>query len=346
MRAVIFEDIGKVRLATVKDPTLEAPTDALIKIRLAGICGSDLHPFHGRERGIDSGCVMGHEAVADVIAVGSAVTTLKVGDRVYVPFTTSCGHCAYCRMGLTCRCELDQLFGWVAGGRGLSGLQAELARVPMADATLVAVPESVGDIEALLLGDVMATGFFAADLAAVSPEGTYAVVGCGPIGLMAICGARERGAKHIFALDFAPERRAMAASFGAIPVDPMKEDAAGLISQVAGRGADAVMECVGSEAAARLAYDLVRPGGTLAVVGVHTAGFAFSPAEAYDKNLSYRTGRCPARAYAAKLLPLVAAERYPIAKVVSHTLALHEGARGYQIFDLKQDGCTKVVLRP
>ena len=345
MRALIFEAVQRVNVTTVPDPSVMEPTDALIRVRLAGICGSDLHPYHGRERGLDCGAVMGHEAVGDVIAVGSAVRTLAIGDRVYVPFTSSCGACAYCAMGLTCRCTRGQLFGWVGSGKGLHGMQAEMARVPLADATLVKVDESISDTEALLLGDVMATGFFAADLAEVRPGGVYVVVGCGPVGLMAICGARERGAREVFALDLTPERRALAESFGARSLDPEREDVVQVVRRVTNDlGADGAMECVGAGPAARLAYDLVRHGGVLAVVGVHTAGFPFSPADAYDKNLVFKTGRCPARAYASRLMPLVA--KYQIGRVVSHKMALADGVRGYDMFDKKQDGCTKVVLAP
>ncbi len=194
MRALTFRGIENIAFETVADPRIEVPTDAVIRIELSAICGSDLHPYFGRERGLDAGTVMGHEAVGQVVEVGADVKRLRPGDRVATPFTTNCGECFYCREGLTSRCTRGQLFGWVEGGRGLHGLQAEYARVPLADSTLVRLPDDVPSDIALLLGDVLSTGRFCADMAGVRDGGTYAVIGLGPVGVMAVVAARERGA--------------------------------------------------------------------------------------------------------------------------------------------------------
>jgi len=209
----------------------------------------------------------------------------------------SSGGCYYCAIGLTARCTAGTLFGWVEGGEGLNGGQAEYVRVPMADATLMRLPDDIGLDEALLLGDVLATGYHCARMAEVGPEGTYVVLGCGPVGLMAVLAARSLGAERLLAVDAVPERLALAAQFGAAPLQLDRADVVAEVRQATGgRGADAVLEAAGTEAAGRLAYDLVRPGGTIAVVGMHHADrFSFSPGEAYDKNLTYRVGRCPAR---------------------------------------------------
>jgi 2-desacetyl-2-hydroxyethyl bacteriochlorophyllide A dehydrogenase len=332
----------------VAEPALAAPTDALLRVRLTAVCGSDLHVYHGRERGLDPGTVMGHELVGEVLEVGSAVTSVRPGDRVACPFTTSCGGCYYCQRGLTCRCVAGQLFGWVEGGKGLPGTQAERLRVPLADSTLVVLPESVSDEAGLLLGDVLATGYFCADLAGVDASGVYAVVGCGPVGLMAVAAARHLGAERVVAVDSVPERLEMARDLGARPLDFRAESPTEALHELTdGRGADAVLEVVGSPAATRTAMDILRPGGTLASVGVHTeAHLAFAPVEAYDKNLTYRTGRCPARHYMERLLPLVAEGRLPLPPVISHRLSLEDAPRAYALFDAKDDGCTKVVLEP
>jgi threonine dehydrogenase-like Zn-dependent dehydrogenase len=282
-----------------------------------------------------------------VVEVGKSVTGLRPGDLVVSPFTTCCGACFYCRKGLTCRCPRGQLFGWVENGRGLQGTQAEYVRVPLADSTLVKVPPDLDLDEALFLGDILATGFFCADLAEAGPGGAYAVIGCGPVGLFAVLGLRERNAESIFAIDVVPERLALAERFGATPIDARQVDARVLVRYATeGRGADAVLEVVGSPEATRLAFDLVRPGGIVSAVGVHTeSSFAFSPVEAYDKNLTYRAGRCPARPYIDRLLPLVRERKYDLGAVVSHRLPLAEAARGYEIFERKLEGCTKVLLR-
>jgi 2-desacetyl-2-hydroxyethyl bacteriochlorophyllide A dehydrogenase len=348
MKAITFAGFRDVEYETVDDPRIEAPTDVIVEVSVAGICGSDLHPYHEREEGLDFGAIMGHEFVGRVAEVGADVSRLKVGDQVYCPFTTNCGDCHYCRVGLTSRCERGQLFGWVGMGGGLHGGQAEAVRVPLADSTLAVVPDGVSEEQALLLGDVAATGYFCAEQAGIKPDGIYAVIGCGPVGIMAVHAARHLGAEMIYAIDTVPERLAMAGRAGAVPIDYRAEDPVLALHEAAeGRGADAVMEAVGSFGSARSAIELVRPGGTISVVGVHTeTEFAFSPAEAYDKNLTYRVGRCPARAYMERLAPFVRDGELEIDGVISHRVALAEGPDAYRLFDEKRDNCTKVVLKP
>ncbi len=348
MKALTFGGKKTVRHDSVREPVVEDPGDALLQVRLSAVCGSDLHVYHGRESGIEPGTVMGHELVGEVLEVGPEVRSVKPGDRVACPFTTSCGSCFYCRRGLTCRCTSGQLFGWVEGGNGLHGTQAERVRVPLADSTLVALPDEVSDDHGLLLGDVLSTGFYCAELAEVEAGGVYAVVGCGPVGLMAIAAARHRGADTVVAVDTVPERLEQARSLGAHPVDYQAASAVEVVREMTdGRGADAVLEVVDSPAATRTAADLVRPGGILASVGVHTEKhLAFSPVEAYDKNLTYRTGRCPARRVLGELLPLLVGGQVEVPPVISHRLPLEEGPAAYVLFDEKRDGCTKVVLEP
>jgi threonine dehydrogenase-like Zn-dependent dehydrogenase len=346
--AVTFQGPQDLRCERVPDPRIEDSGDALVRVELTAVCGSDLHVWHGRERGLDAGTVMGHEFIGRVVDVGSAVSRVARDVRVLSPFTTSCGSCFYCRSGLTSRCESGRLFGWVEDGAGLHGGQAELVRVPLADSTLLPIPEGVGPEEALLLGDVLSTGYFCARQAGVTHEGVYVVVGCGPVGLSAIVGARELGAERVFAIDSIPERLERARDFGAEPIDFTARDAVEVLREATGgRGADAVLEVVGSPDAHRAAIDLVRPGGTISVVGVHNEdSFVFSPAEAYDKNLTYRVGRCPARHIAEELIPLAQSGRYDLASIFSHRMPLERGPEAYRMFDAKEDGCTKVVLVP
>lgn len=348
MKAITFQSKARVTVESVPDPELVSGGDVIVQTRLTAICGSDLHVYLEREKGIEPGTVMGHEFLGEVVEVGVDVKTLSPGDLVVSPFTTSCGGCFYCHRGLTCRCESGQLFGWIEDGAGLAGAQSDYVRVPLADSTLVKLPDGVEEEPALFLGDIFATGFFCAEMASVLPGGVYAVVGCGPVGLLAILGARELGAERIFALDLQTERLELAKRFGAIPVEASGGDPiARLKDATEGRGADGVLEVVGSPEATRLAVDLVRPGGVVSAVGVHTeARFAFSPVEAYDKNLTYRAGRCPARHYMERLMPLVLEKKYDLSSIISHRLPLSEGIRGYEIFEKKLEACTKVVLRP
>ena len=368
MKGITFNGKQVVRYQSVPDPVIEQPGDAIVKVSAAAICGSDLHPFHEREKGLDHGTVMGHEFVGEIVEVGNDVPGLGSGDKVLSPFTTNCGDCFYCRRGLTCRCPAGQLFGWVENGEGLQGGQAGYVRVPLAGTTLMRAPEGVSEEEALLMGDILSTGFFCAEQAGIGrlgpdgggpiegtdpyggrgSRGTYVVVGCGPVGLMAVIGALELGAEELFAVDSIPERLAIAERFGAIPLDYETEPVADVIRGATdGRGADAVLEVVGARSATELSIDLLRPGGVLSSVGVHTEErFGFTPTDAYDKNIVFKSGRCPARYYMERLVPVVRAKRYDLASVFSHRLPLSEGVRGYQIFDEKLENCTKVLLEP
>lgn len=348
MHGITFHGIADVRYETVSDPQITADTDAIVRVETAAICGSDLHIYHGRETGLDVGTVMGHEFVGYVVETGDAVENIRPGMRVVSPFSVNCGNCYFCNRRLTARCPQGRaFFGWVQSGEGLQGAQAEYVRVPFADATLVAVPDDIASDLAILAGDNFAAGYFCAEMAEVTTDGVYAVIGCGVVGLLAILAARDLGAGTLIAVDPVPYRRDLALRFGAsVAVDP--NDAASAVhAATAGRGADAVLEAVGLLEAQRLAIDLIRPCGILAVVGMHTAErFAFSPAEAYDLNLTYKTGRCPARVYIERLFPLLRRYQEQIASLVTHRMPLEAGPDAYRVFDRKDDGAMKILLKP
>lgn len=348
MQALTFGGVENILYQKVPDPKLVNPDDVIVQVTLAGICGSDLHVYHGRETGLDTGTVMGHELTGQIIETGNAVKNFRKGDRVLSPFTTSCGQCYYCQIGLTCRCERGNLFGWVQQGQGLHGAQAQYIRVPLADGTLIPLSKDLSDEKGLLLGDIFSTGYFCADNADINRKGVYVVIGCGPVGLMTVVAARHMNAETLFAIDRIPERLLQAKEFGAIPLNAEETDVKEQIWEATGgRRADAVMEVVGSADALRLAIELIRPGGILSSVGVHSAAhFSFSPSVAYDKNLVYKTGRCPARYYAEKLLREEIIQRYSIEKIITHRFPLSEGAKAYEVFDKKTDHCLKAVLTP
>jgi threonine dehydrogenase-like Zn-dependent dehydrogenase len=347
MQALTFGGIEKIDFSNVADPVIINPGDAIVKISLAGICGSDLHVYHGRETGLDNGTVMGHEFVGIIEEVGASVRKFKKGARVLSPFTTSCGECFYCRLGLTCRCEKGSLFGWVQQGHGLQGAQANYVRVPMADHTLLPLSNDLDEKKGLLLGDVFSTGFFCADNANITNRSICVVIGCGPVGLMSIIAAKNLGASIVIAIDTVDVRLEKASNFGALPLNATDIDVKDeVMRRTNGRGADVAMEAVGSDKALQLAMDLLRPGGTISSVGVHTSTyFSFSPGQAYDKNLTYKTGRCPAHFYAEKLLREEIPQRYPIEDIITHEFPLQEGQLAYDVFDKKKDNCIKAVLR-
>lgn len=349
MHAITFADIETLNFERVADPVIVDEGDVIVHVGMAGVCGSDLHPYLGHERGLDRGTIMGHELVGRVVDIGAGVRGFAIGDRVVAPFTTSCGTCWACAIGLTSRCVRGQLFGWVRDGRGLHGAQAELVRVPLADTTLAAVPDALADdAVALLAGDVLSTALFAAELAGVHAGDAVAVVGCGPVGLLAVRAALARDAREVFALDTVASRLAIAERFGAVPVRADDADTIAVVRErTGGRGVDRVIEAVGSPQATRSAGELVRPGGSIAAVGVHTEPhLALSPGALYDRNLTYAAGRCPARRMLPAALELALRDEPLLAGLISHRLPLSDGVDAYRRLAAREEGWAKVVLLP
>lgn len=345
MRALVLDGVESVRFTErAPDPALVEATDALVRVTAAGLCGSDLHPYLGREP-VRWGVVPGHEAVGEVVAVGDAVADLTVGERVLVPFTTSCGHCDPCRRGLSARCERGRLFGWGAPEAplddALHGGQAELLRVPLADGTLVRVPDDVDDTAAVLLCDNLPTGWYAAERAEVGPGSEVAVVGLGAVGLCTVAAAFALGAARVVATDPVPDRRERAAALGAEVVTT---------DDLTGERFPSVVEAAGPAQAQRLAAELVDVGGTLSVIAVQTAdAFAVPPVLAYDRNLTLRSGRAPVRSLLDRLLPRLAAGdlTVPVDVVVTHPdTPLAAGPDAYRRFAAREPGFVKALLRP
>lgn len=348
MKALLFQDVGKLIYDDVPDATIQQPTDAVIRVQYCGVCGSDLHVLEGREVGNDPGTVFGHELCGEVVAIGTAVRHLNVGDRVACPFSTSCGECDCCRRGLTSRCRAGQLFGWVQDGQGLAGSHSQFARVPWADGTLVKLPEGFPIEWGILLGDNLPTAAFAVEQASVGPGGTYAVLGCGTVGLLSILTCLQAGADRVFAIEGVPSRLEQALQLGAargFTPDTAREQ---ILEMTTGRGVDACIDAVGSPAAQRLAFELVQPGGVLSTVGVQTTStFAFSPVEAYDKNIQFKIGRCSARHYMPVLLESWKAQTLPdLSALMTHCAPLSQGADVYEAFRQRIAGRGKTLLDP
>jgi alcohol dehydrogenase len=356
MRGLEFTGIESVSYASdLPDPQLVGHGDVIVRVELAGICGSDLHQYHGREL-VANGTIPGHEFVGEVVAVGQNVRRWQNGDYVFSPFTTSCGHCYYCETGLSARCDHWQVFGYRPPpgvddqGRGIQGAQAEWVRVPLADSTLMSVPNREEPEQALLLGDNFTTGFFCADSAGIRPGNLTVVLGCGAVGLSAIQAAKYMGSELIIAVDNVPSRLSRAAELGATTTLP--ESAHDLVQQHATKmrrqGADNVLEAVGLPAAQKLAFELIGPGGTISAVGMHTsANFEFSPADAYNRNLTYRAGRCPVRSYLDRILQAVEEGdlSVPTEQIITHNhVPFTRGKDAYDMFSRREDGCVKVVL--
>jgi threonine dehydrogenase-like Zn-dependent dehydrogenase len=228
MKAVVFHGIGDIRLDNVSEPKIEQPTDAIVRLTASAICGTDLHMVRGTMAGMVPGTILGHEGVGVIEEVGSTVRDFKVGDRVVVPSTICCGHCPYCTAGYQSQCDNANPNGKTAGTAffggpkptgPFNGLQAEFARVPLADPSLVKLPAGMTDDQAILLSDIFPTGYFGADVAEIKPGDTVCVFGCGPVGLFAIISAKLLGAGRIFAVDTLPDRLAKARELGAETID-------------------------------------------------------------------------------------------------------------------------------
>jgi threonine dehydrogenase-like Zn-dependent dehydrogenase len=259
MQAVVFHDVGDIRLENVPDPTIQEPTDAIVKITASAICGTDLHLIRGTVPGMQPGTVLGHEAVGTVEEVGRSVRNLKAGDRVVIPSTIGCGYCVYCRAGYYSQCDNASPNGKSAGTAfyggpkttgPFNGLQAERARIPFANVGLVKLPDTVTDNQAIMLSDIFPTGYFGAELAEIDPGDVVVVFGCGPVGQFAIASALLHGAGRIFAVDTIPSRLDMARSQGAEVIDYNTDDPVETIRELTGGiGADRAIDAVGVDAA-------------------------------------------------------------------------------------------------
>ncbi len=348
MKALTFQGREQIRYEEVADPQILQATDVIVEVSACAICGSDLHPYYEREKGLDHGCVMGHEFTGTVVEIGDDIRYMGKGSKVISAFTASCGACYYCKRGLASRCLHSQLFGWRAQQQGLHGGQAQYIRVPMANHTLFRKPEEMTDELAILLGDVLSTGFFSIAQSRMMPGQIPVILGCGPVGLMAIWAAKVQGAEKIYAVDRIPSRLKLAEAWGAIPINYETQNVVEIIKEgTDGRGADVAIEAVGSGAATRTAFELIRPGGAISAVGVNTdTKMAFDPVEAYDKNISYHIGRCPARFYIKELMEAALRDQNQLIQVFSHQMSLADGVEGYRIFANKLEDCTKVLLRP
>jgi len=343
MRATVMFEAGDVRIETVPDARMIEPTDALVVITRASICGSDLWPYKTMERS-EPGRRMGHEAVGIVETVGADVRTVRAGDLVIVPFAYSDGTCAFCHEGLQTSCEHGGFFGT---GQA-DGAQAEAMRVPQADGTLVPVP--VGPDGALLpslltLADVMGTGHHAARAAGVAPGKTAAVVGDGAVGLCAVIAARRLGAERIVLLGRHADRIALARQFGATDVVSERGDEA--VERVreltGGFGAHSVLECVGLEQSLATAMGIARPGGAIGRVGVPQHD-TMPARPTFYRNITVSGGPAPARAYIEELLPDIIEGRIEPGRVFDRVARLDEVPAGYRAMDDRQ--AIKVMITP
>jgi threonine dehydrogenase-like Zn-dependent dehydrogenase len=344
MRATVMYGAGDVRIENVPDPTIDEPTDAVVRITRASICGSDLWPYKTLPHS-DTGRVMGHEAIGIVEEVGAEVRTLKQGDLVVMPFAFSDGTCLFCEDGLHTSC----VHGGFFGTPDVPGAQAEAVRVPLADGTLFVLP--VGEDDALMpslltLSDVMGTGHHAAVAAKVAPGKSVAVVGDGAVGLCAVIAAKRLGAGQIIILGHHANRIALASAFGATDVVSERGDEAveRVRALTGGYGVHSVLECVGLDQSTQTSIEIARPGGAVGRVGVpQDAAMPGSQLAFYD-NITISGGPAPVRGYIDELLPDVLDGRIEPGRVFDRVVGLDEVPEGYRAMDERE--AIKVMVRP
>lgn len=345
VKAVTFHDVGDFRVSDVPKPFIAEPDDVLVRVTLGAICGSDLHIYHGHSP-IDQGAILGHEFVGVVEESGPAARGLAPGDRVVASFYTACGACRLCRRGWWSQCESRSIFGHGAYFGGLGGGQAEYCVVPHANVNLARIPDDVSDDQAIFVGDILATGYFAAERGMIRPGDTVAVIGAGPVGLMTTMCASLFGPARVFVVDVVDARLELARDLGGVPLDSRQVNPEGEIRRhTEGAGADAVLECVGRIEAIETAINCCRGGGTISSVGVPSAvnaGFPYF--DAWTRDLTFRSGCTNVHAYMARLLELIQAGRLHPERIVSHRMRLDQAAEAYRLFDAHE--ATKILLTP
>ncbi len=344
MRAVTFQAANEVRVEEKPDPEVSAADEALIRVEASGICGSDLHIYHGRVP-VEQGFTIGHEYVGTVLEAGDAVDRVAVGDRVLGCFHTACATCVACLRGDYHRCEQGQTFGHGSKLGDLQGAQAELLLVPRANLTLRRVPEGMSDEAALFAGDVMGTGYHAVAHAGMRSGDTVAVLGLGPVGLCAVQAAFAGGAVKVFAVDSVGARLEMAASFGATPIHLTEEEPKKAVRAATdGRGVDVVVDAVGDPAPLAMAISLCRDAGTVSGIGAYAGKGEVPLGLAWLKGLQLRLGLANVIAHVDRVLGLIEAGRLDPSPLVTHHMKLDDAAEAYEIYDNRE--ALKIVLTP
>ena len=349
VRAVTFQAPGDVRLEERPDPEPAAADDAVVRVEATGICGSDLHIYHGRVA-IEPGFVIGHEYVGTVVAAGDAVSEVAVGDRVLGTYCTACGACFHCRRGEYHKCDSGRVFGHGATLGSLQGTQADMVLVPSANLTLRRVPEGLSNEVALFAGDVGGTGYHAICGDAALPEplepgATVAVLGLGPVGLCAVQVAKASGASEVVAVDTVEDRLRMAESFGGTPVHLTEQDPRARVKELTeGRGVDLSVDAVGHPDALDLACRLARKAGTVSVIGVYAERAEVHMGVVWIKALRWRTGHANVIGHLDRVLAMLSTGVIDPEPLVTHHMTLDEAPAAYEIYDRRE--ALKIVLTP
>jgi threonine dehydrogenase-like Zn-dependent dehydrogenase len=379
MRAMVYRGPYKIRVEEKEIPRIEHPNDAIVRVELAAICGSDLHLYHGMMPDTRVGQTFGHEFIGTVIDVGSSVERLKAGDRVMVPFNIYCGSCYFCERGLYSNCHnvnpnataVGGIYGYSHTSGGYDGGQSEYVRVPFADVGPAVIPDWMDAEDALLCTDALATGYFGAQLGDITEGDTVVVFGAGPVGLFAAKSAWFMGAGRVIVVDHLEYRLDKARSFAhaeTVNFAEVDDVVVHLKRDTDGLGTDVAIDAVGAEAdgnftqhvtaakfklqggspiALNWALDSVRKGGTVSVMGAYGPIFsAVKFGDAMNKGLTLRTNQCPVKRQWPRLFEHIRNGYLKPSDIITHRIPLEHIAEGYHMFSAKLDGCIKPVIVP
>ena len=344
MKAVVYKGKGILALEDRPVPGILDEKDAIVKVTLTTICSSDIHIKHGAVPKAVPGTILGHEFVGEVVETGSGVRKVKAGDRVSVNVETFCGECFFCKRGFVNNCQ-DPQGGWALGCR-IDGGQAEYVRVPYADNGLTVIPDGVTDEQALFNGDILSTGYWAADIGKIRPGDTVAVIGAGPTGLCTMACARLYTPARILAIDTDPYRLDLAKKKGLADVTliPGEGDLPEKVRDLTeGRGADVVLEVAGGEDTFQTAWQIARPNAVVVVVAMYEEPQALPLPDMYGKNLTFRTvdGH-----YGQEIMDLTARGKLDVSFLITHRCRLDEIMDAYEIFEHKKEHVIKFAVKP
>lgn len=342
MKAYTYIEHGRFELLDKPNPALQDPRDAIVRVTLASICTSDLHIKHGSVPRAVEGITVGHEMVGIVEAVGSEVRSVKVGDRVTVNVETFCGECFFCKRGYVNNCT-DPDGGWALGCR-IDGGQAEYVRVPHADQGLNRIPDTVSDEQALFVGDILATGYWAAKISEIAPDDTVLIIGAGPTGICTLLCARLKHPKRIIVCEKSPERRQFVREHypEVLTIAPEACREAVLANCDRG-GADVVLEVAGAEDTFRMAWECARPNATVVIVALYDRPQVLPLPDMYGKNLTFKTGGVDG-CDCAEILRLIEAGEIDTTPLITHRYPLARIAEAYDLFENRRDGAIKVEI--
>lgn len=343
MLAYTYTKPGVFQLREKEKPVRKGPQDAVVRVTLSSICSSDLHIKHGSVPRAVPGITVGHEMVGIVESIGPAVTAVKPGDRVTVNVETFCGECFFCKQGFVNNCT-DPNGGWALGCR-IDGGQAEYVRVPYANQGLNKIPENVADAQALLVGDVLATGFWAAKISEIGPEDTVLIIGAGPTGLCTLQCALLKGPKQVIVCEKDQGRRAFVENhYPGVLVTPPEQAEPFVKAHSSHGGADRVLEVAGGPGTFELAWRCARPNAVVTVVALYDGPQTLPLPQMYGKNLTFKTGGVDG-CDCEEILRLIASGKLDTTSLITHTFALKDIEQAYALFENREDGVIKVAVQ-